>query len=82
VEQIDIVLFEINHGLLQPENRRENSRSSRIVKEPGNNPGDDSGAAGGSNVRRKEVSPFNDLTMSDMFKNKRNTAIHATRTTI
>jgi len=34
--------------------------STRMVKEPGNNPGDDSGAAGGSKVRRKEVSPFND----------------------
>ena len=70
MDQIDIVSVEIKRGLLQSRNRRENSRSSRIVKEPGNNPGDDSGAAGGSNVRRKEVSPFNDLTVSDMFKDK------------
>lgn len=40
--------------------------STRIVKEPGNKPGDDGGAAGGSNVRRKEVSPFKDCTESDM----------------
>jgi hypothetical protein len=40
--------------------------SSSIVKEPGNNPGDDSGATGGLNTRRKEVSPFNDLTDKDM----------------
>jgi hypothetical protein len=40
--------------------------SSSIVKEPGNNPGDDSGAIGGLNTRRKDVSPFNDFTDSDM----------------
>lgn len=41
-------------------------RSTKIVKEPGNRPGDDSGAAGGSKVRRNEVSPFRDWTERDM----------------
>lgn len=53
-------------GRLAPPKLWTNLRSTRIVKEPGNKPGDDGGAAGGSNVRRKEVSPFKDCTESDM----------------
>ena len=40
--------------------------SSRIVKEPGKRPGEEMGATGGLKTRRKEVSPFSDLTDSDM----------------
>jgi hypothetical protein len=50
------------------------------VKAPGNNPGDDSGAAGGSNVRRKEVSAFNDFTVSDMMKDRWCVVVYAQRT--
>jgi hypothetical protein len=35
--------------------------SMRIVKEPGNRPGDDIGAIGGLKVSKKAVSPFSDL---------------------
>jgi hypothetical protein len=35
--------------------------SMRIVKEPGNRPGDDIGAIGGLKVSKKLVSPFSDL---------------------
>jgi hypothetical protein len=48
-----------------------------MVKEPGNIPGEDSGAAGGSNVSRKEVSPFNDLIVSDIFTCKQCVAVYA-----
>lgn len=57
-------------------------RSTRIVKEPGNNPGDDSGAAGGSKVRRKEVSPFNDSTESAMLAEDKCKTMSAKRTTM
>ena len=41
--------------------------STRIEKEPGKRPGEDSvGAMWGVNVNKKEVSPFNDLTDRDM----------------
>lgn len=40
--------------------------STRMVKEPGNSPGEDSGATGGLKVRRKEVSPLSDLMVRDM----------------
>lgn len=40
--------------------------SSRIVKDPGNRPGEDSGATGGLKTSKKDVSPFSDLTDSDM----------------
>jgi hypothetical protein len=35
--------------------------SMRIVKEPGNRPGEESGAIGGLKVSKKAVSPFSDL---------------------
>lgn len=40
--------------------------SIRMVKEPGNKPGDETGATGGLKTRRNEVSPLSDLTDSDM----------------
>lgn len=40
--------------------------SSRTVKEPGKRPGEDSGATGGLKTSKKEVSPFKDLTDSDI----------------
>lgn len=43
-----------------------NHGSTRIVNEPGNSPGEDSGAIGGLNMSRKEVSPLSDLTVKDM----------------
>jgi hypothetical protein len=36
--------------------------SIKIVNDPGKRPGEESGATGGLNVRRKDESPFNDLT--------------------
>ena len=41
--------------------------SIRIVNEPGNRPGDESGATGGEKTSRNVVSPFNALTVSDML---------------
>jgi hypothetical protein len=40
--------------------------SIRIVKDPGNRPGEDSGATGGLKVSRNAVSPFNDFTVRDI----------------
>lgn len=40
--------------------------STRMEKLPGKQPGLESGAIGGLNVRRKDVSPFRDLTVKDM----------------
>jgi hypothetical protein len=40
--------------------------STKIVKEPGKRPGDESGATLGVKVRRKEVSPFSDLMVKAM----------------
>lgn len=40
--------------------------SRRMVKDPGNRPGEDTGAAGGEKVRRKAVSPFSDCTVKGM----------------
>lgn len=40
--------------------------SQRMVKDPGKRPGEESGAMGGLKTRRKHVSPFSDLTDSDM----------------
>lgn len=40
--------------------------SMRIVKEPGNRPGEERGATGGVNVKRKAVSPFKDRRVNDM----------------
>tara|TARA_R110002003_G_scaffold68_5_gene6094 strand:- start:16616 stop:16996 length:381 start_codon:yes stop_codon:yes gene_type:complete len=47
--------------------------STRIVNEPGNRPGDESGDSGGLKVRRKLVSPFNDLMVKDMATHVHNT---------
>lgn len=59
-----------------------NVRSTRIVKEPGKSPGDVSGAAGGSNVSRKHVSPFKDWTESDMVGQGQFGAVKAERPTV
>jgi hypothetical protein len=40
--------------------------STSIVKDPGNKPGDESGATGGLKMRRKDVSPLSDLMVKDM----------------
>jgi hypothetical protein len=40
--------------------------STKIVKEPGNKPGDESGATAGPNIKRNEVSPLSDLMVRDM----------------
>lgn len=40
--------------------------STSIEKEPGNRPGDESGATGGLKMRRNEVSPLSDLMVNDM----------------
>ena len=45
-----------------------NQGSMRIVKEPGNNPGEEMGAIGGEKVRRNAVSPFIDFTVNDMME--------------
>jgi len=45
------------------------------VNEPGNKPGDESGATGGLKMRRKEVSPFNDLIVKDMATGARDTLL-------
>jgi hypothetical protein len=45
--------------------------SRRMVKDPGNKPGEDTGAAGGEKVRRKAVSPFSDCTVKDMAARSR-----------
>ena len=49
--------------------------STKIVNEPGNKPGDESGATGGLKMRRKEVSPFNDLIVKDMATGARDTLL-------
>lgn len=42
--------------------------SKSIVKDPGNNPGDDNGATAGLKTSKNDVSPFSDLTDSDIAK--------------
>jgi hypothetical protein len=52
--------------------------STKIVNEPGNRPGEDSGATGGWKMRRKEVSPFRDLMVSDIASRvAARTAVHS-----
>jgi hypothetical protein len=40
--------------------------STRMENEPGKQPGDESGATGGLNMSRNDVSPLSDLMVSDM----------------
>lgn len=40
--------------------------STRMENEPGKQPGDESGATGGLNMRRNDVSPLSDLMVRDM----------------
>jgi hypothetical protein len=54
--------------------------STSMVNEPGNKPGEASGAAGGSKTSRKEVSPFSDLTVRDMAVGAQNTPASRTHT--
>jgi hypothetical protein len=51
-----IVAGPVNHG------------SMSMVKEPGKRLGEETGALGGENVKRKAVSPFSDLTDKDMLE--------------
>lgn len=44
--------------------------SIRMVKEPGNRLGGETGAMGGEKVRRNEVSPLRAFTVKDMSRNK------------
>ena len=49
--------------------------STRMENEPGNRPGLESGATGGLKVRRKDVSPFRDLTVRDIAKHAQDTVL-------
>lgn len=53
-----MVAAPVNHG------------SMRTVKDPGNSPGDESGATGGEKVSRKAVSPLRDFTVNDMAQQR------------